>query len=57
MGFKVTFIGAGSVGSTGRLLSDLLTVPAFRDLTVEEMKQNAERHRAEGAKTDHTHQG
>ena len=57
MGFKVTFIGAGSVGSTGRLLSDLLTVPAFGDLTVEEMKQNAERHRAEGAKTDHTHQG
>lgn len=32
--FKVAFIGAGSVGFTRKLLSDLLTVPEFRDIDV-----------------------
>ena len=34
MSFKVAFIGAGSVGFTRRLLSDLLTVPEFHDLEI-----------------------
>ena len=34
MKFKVAFIGAGSVGFTRRLLSDLLTVPEFQDIEV-----------------------
>ncbi len=34
MKFKVAFIGAGSIGFTRRLLSDLLTVPEFRDMEV-----------------------
>lgn len=34
MSFKVAFIGAGSVGFTRRLLSDLLTVPEFSDIEV-----------------------
>lgn len=34
MSFKIAFIGAGSVGFTRKLLSDLLTVPAFRDVEV-----------------------
>ena len=32
--FKVAFIGAGSVGFTRRLLSDLLTVPEFAQMEV-----------------------
>ena len=31
MSKKITFIGAGSIGFTRRLLADLLTVPEFRD--------------------------
>ncbi|MDO4740548.1 MAG: alpha-glucosidase/alpha-galactosidase [Eubacteriales bacterium] len=34
MKFKVAFIGAGSVGFTRKLLSDLLTVPEFHDIEV-----------------------
>ena len=34
MSFKVAFIGAGSIGFTRRLLSDLLTVPEFGDIQV-----------------------
>jgi len=34
MSFKVTFIGAGSVGFTRTLLRDLLTVPEFRTIEV-----------------------
>ena len=34
MSFKITFIGAGSIGFTRTLLRDLLTVPEFRDLQV-----------------------
>ncbi len=34
MSFKVAFIGAGSIGFTRRLLSDLLTVPEFQDIDV-----------------------
>lgn len=34
MGFKVAFIGAGSIGFTRRLLSDILTVPQFHDIEV-----------------------
>ena len=34
MSFKVAFIGAGSIGFTRRLLSDLLTVPEFRDVEI-----------------------
>lgn len=34
MSFKVAFIGAGSVGFTRTLLSDLLTVPEFSDIQV-----------------------
>ena len=32
--FKVCFIGAGSIGFTRKLLSDMLTVPEFRDIDV-----------------------
>ncbi len=34
MSFKIAFIGAGSIGFTRRLLSDLLTVPEFHDLEI-----------------------
>lgn len=34
MKFKVAFIGAGSIGFTRKLLSDLLTVPEFRDIDI-----------------------
>lgn len=34
MSFKVAFIGAGSIGFTRRLLSDLLSVPEFHDIEV-----------------------
>ena len=34
MSFKVAFIGAGSIGFTRKLLSDLLTVPEFHDMEV-----------------------
>ena len=34
MSFKIAFIGAGSIGFTRCLLSDLLTVPEFRDIEV-----------------------
>jgi len=32
--FKITFIGAGSVGFTRKLLSDILTVPEFSNIEV-----------------------
>jgi alpha-galactosidase len=35
MSFKVAFIGAGSVGFTRRLFSDLMTVPEFRESPIE----------------------
>lgn len=34
MGFKVVFIGAGSIGFTRRLLNDLYSVPEFSDMDV-----------------------
>jgi alpha-galactosidase len=34
MSFKIAFIGAGSVGFTRQLLSDLLTVPEFHDVEI-----------------------
>ncbi len=34
MSFKIAFIGAGSVGFTRTLLSDLMTVPEFRNVEV-----------------------
>ena len=34
MGLKIAFIGAGSIGFTRILLSDLLTVPEFRDAEI-----------------------
>lgn len=34
MSFKIAFIGAGSVGFTRTLLSDLMTVPEFHDIEV-----------------------
>ena len=34
MSFKITFIGAGSVGFTRRLLADVMTVPEFRGIQV-----------------------
>ncbi|NLM28151.1 MAG: alpha-glucosidase/alpha-galactosidase [Clostridiaceae bacterium] len=34
MSFKVVFIGAGSIEFTRRLLSDLLTVPEFKDIEI-----------------------
>ena len=41
MSFKVAFIGAGSVGFTRRLLSDLMTVPEFRHIEVSFMDINS----------------
>ena len=35
MSFKVAFIGAGSIGFTRRFLSDLLSVPEFREMGIE----------------------
>ncbi|MCL2299955.1 MAG: alpha-glucosidase/alpha-galactosidase [Firmicutes bacterium] len=40
MSFKVAFIGAGSVGFTRRLLSDLMAVPEFRGIEVSFMDIN-----------------
>jgi len=40
MSFKVAFIGAGSVGFTRKLLSDLMCVPEFRGITVSFMDIN-----------------
>lgn len=40
MSFKVAFIGAGSVGFTRTLFSDLMTVPEFRDIKVSFMDIN-----------------
>lgn len=34
MSFKIAFIGAGSIGFTRRLLSDILSVPELRDIEV-----------------------
>ncbi|MFW6271331.1 MAG: alpha-glucosidase/alpha-galactosidase, partial [Bacillota bacterium] len=34
MSFKITFIGAGSIGFTRRLLTDILSVPAFQDIDI-----------------------
>ena len=34
MGIKIAFIGAGSIGFTRKLLSDILTVPELRDIEV-----------------------
>ncbi|MFB5269731.1 alpha-glucosidase/alpha-galactosidase [Paenibacillus enshidis] len=34
MSFKVTFVGAGSIGFTRALLRDLLTVPEFRNVSI-----------------------
>lgn len=34
MSFKVTFIGAGSIGFTRKLLQDLLSVPEFNDMEI-----------------------
>ena len=34
MSFKITFIGAGSIGFTRRLLSDILSVPEFSDIRI-----------------------
>ncbi|MHB1484087.1 MAG: alpha-galactosidase [Saccharofermentanales bacterium] len=34
MKFKVAFIGAGSIGFTRKLLSDLLSVPEFKDIEI-----------------------
>ncbi|MGI5900488.1 MAG: alpha-glucosidase/alpha-galactosidase [Christensenellales bacterium] len=40
MSFKITFVGAGSVGFTRRLFSDLMTVPEFHDIDVSFMDIN-----------------
>ncbi|MDQ0191867.1 alpha-glucosidase/alpha-galactosidase [Paenibacillus wynnii] len=40
MSFKVTFIGAGSIGFTRGLLRDLLTVPEFKNIEVSFMDIN-----------------
>lgn len=40
--FKIAFIGAGSIGFTRRLLSDILTVPEFADIEVAFTDINAE---------------
>jgi len=40
MSFKLTFIGAGSVGFTRRLLADVMTVPALRNIEVAFMDIN-----------------
>ncbi|HCE43730.1 MAG TPA: alpha-glucosidase/alpha-galactosidase [Lentisphaeria bacterium] len=34
MSFKIAFIGAGSLGFTRKLLSDVLTVPEFKDIKI-----------------------
>lgn len=34
MGFKIAFIGAGSIGFTRALLTDILSVPAFQDCEI-----------------------
>ena len=34
MSFKVTFIGAGSLGFTRALLTDILTVPEFHHIEI-----------------------
>ncbi|MCL2426796.1 MAG: alpha-glucosidase/alpha-galactosidase [Oscillospiraceae bacterium] len=41
MSFKITFIGAGSVGFTRSLFSDLMTVPEFRNIEVSFMDTNS----------------
>ena len=41
MSFKVAFIGAGSVGFTRRLFSDLMTVPELRNISASFMDINA----------------
>lgn len=41
MSFKVTFIGAGSIGFTRGLLRDLLTVPEFKNIEVSFMDINS----------------
>lgn len=41
MSFKVTFIGAGSIGFTRGLLRDLLNVPEFRNIEVSFMDINS----------------
>ena len=38
--FKITFIGAGSIGFTRGLLADLLTIPEFREIEVAFMDIN-----------------
>jgi len=40
MSFKCAFIGAGSVGFTRKLLSDILTVPEFHDIEIAFMDIN-----------------
>ena len=40
MSFKITFIGAGSVGFTRRLFSDIMTVPEFRKCEISFMDIN-----------------
>nr|HPN85065.1 hypothetical protein [Victivallales bacterium] len=40
--FKITFVGAGSMGFTRRLVSDILTVPELRDVEISFMDINAE---------------
>ena len=40
MGFKIAFIGAGSIGFTRKLVSDLLTVPEFADMQITLMDIN-----------------
>ncbi len=42
MSFKCTFIGAGSITFARKLLSDLLTVPEFKDIQVSFMDINAD---------------
>ena len=34
MSFKVTFIGAGSIGFTRKLVQDILGVAEFRDIRI-----------------------
>lgn len=40
MSFKITFIGAGSIGFTRKLIKDLLTVPEFHDIDITLMDIN-----------------
>ena len=42
MAIKIAFIGAGSIGFTRRLLTDILSVPELRDLDVRFMDINEE---------------